>query len=75
MVWSISALELRYTVWCISIGGTIFCVLYQLWRCDILCALSALELPYTVCYISIGFAIYCVVYQHRRCDTVYAVSS
>jgi len=48
MVWAISALELRYSMWCISIGGTIFCMLYQHWRCDILCAISALELQYTV---------------------------
>jgi hypothetical protein len=33
--------EVRYTVWCISIGGAICCVLYQRWGCDMLSAVSA----------------------------------
>ena len=44
----VSALEVRYTVCCISIGGAVCCVLYQHGRCDILCDVSAWEVRYTV---------------------------
>ena len=41
MLCAVSAKEVRYVVCCISIGGAIYCVLYQQRRCGMLCAVSA----------------------------------
>jgi hypothetical protein len=48
----------------VSIGVTIYWLLYQRGKCD-----------YTVCCISIGGAIYRLLYQHWRSDVLYAVSA
>jgi hypothetical protein len=62
-------------VCCTSIGGAICRMLYQHWRCDMLCAVSALEVRYVVCCISLGGAICCMLYQHWRCDILCSVSA
>jgi hypothetical protein len=54
MLCAVSALEVRYTMWYISIEVAIYCVLYQHCRCDILCVVSALELRYEVSSIIKG---------------------
>ena len=38
---AVSALKVRYAVYCVSIGGAVCCGLYQHRRCDMLCAVSA----------------------------------